>query len=345
MKFVPLLLTSFICFYVSQPSALAMSRSSKDDVEDKQEYKQVQQPRYHYRQDQYGNFYYQPNNMPEYYGQYGMPGQYAPVAPAYPVQPMVPPMQAAAPMARGIASAGAPAPAPEMQNQQAKMYTPYVQEQKNYLPHSASTGSMTMNQKLNDVTAEEALTKLKHGNLRFVQGMSRSSKVSQGERMKLMAGQKPHSIVLTCSDSRVPPENVFDQKLGDLYVIRNAGPALDAATVASIEYAVTQLGTRLVLVMGHEGCAGLKAAIMTPPGKSTGSPAWDQVVADIQPRLGSLHRRPASVGFVRESNENTRGIVKDMISRSNLIRQRISNGHLQLRSGFYNMDSGLVDFH
>lgn len=348
MRIYAIMLTSFLCFYLLPPTAQAFGGRSEDadKMKTAEMQQQQQKPHYFYKQDQYGNLYYQPTNSPNYYyGQVQEPGANPTVQHAQPV--MAAPMAQAQAQQQMRAPASAPvAAAPAPQQQQAVIYTPYMAQQKNYLPHSVQ-GSETMFGKngLSKVTAESSLTQLKHGNLRYVQGMSRSSKVSQATRIKMMAGQQPHAVVLTCSDSRVPPEKVFDQSVGDLFVVRNAGPSLDAATVASIEFAVATLGTRMVLVMGHEGCAGLKAAIMTPEGKSTGSPAWDQVVADIKPRLGSLHRQPASVGFNRESNENTRGIVKDLISRSSLIRQRVGSGHLQLRSSFYHMDSGLVDFH
>lgn len=75
---------------------------------------------------------------------------------------------------------------------------------------------------------------------------------------RLSTGQKPHTIVLSCSDSRVPPEVLFDQKLGEIFVIRTAGQAIDSSVLASIEYAVSHLGTNLIVVMGHESCGAVK---------------------------------------------------------------------------------------
>ena len=200
---------------------------------------------------------------------------------------------------------------------------------------------------VNDVTAEKALVKLKNGNLRYTQRRWRkpSHGASQKDRIRLLAGQRPHTIILSCSDSRVPPEIVFNQKLGEIFTVRSAGEALDAAVIASIEYAVAYLGTQLLLVLGHESCGAVTAALQTMPNQSAGSPYLDAMVADIQPRIASFLRRPASSGLIRESTANARGVVKDLIKRSTISRTRVAAGTLQIRSALYHMDSGTVEFH
>src|SRR6266850_3490662 len=111
------------------------------------------------------------------------------------------------------------------------------------------------------VNADAALTKLKEGNARFV-----GSKVSQGKptaarRAETAQGQHPFAIILGCADSRTSPEIVFDQNIGDLFVVRNAGNLVDDHALGSIEYGVEHLGARLIVVLGHERCGAVIAAL------------------------------------------------------------------------------------
>ena len=199
----------------------------------------------------------------------------------------------------------------------------------------------------NKVPAEKAMIQLKNGNQRFIQGRMRKPDdgVSGKDRLRLLAGQSPSAVVVASSDSRVSPELVFDQRLGEIYVVRSLGPSLDAAVIASIEYAIARLGVQLVVIMGNENSSGVEAALQAMADASSGSPHFDRMVADIQPRLASYFRRPASSGLVRESTANVRGLLKDLIRRSPIIRSRVGSGSLQLRSALYHMDTGVVDFH
>lgn len=116
------------------------------------------------------------------------------------------------------------------------------------------------------VPADKALSWLKNGNRRFTKGFFRADGAAAKDRKRLVAGQKPHATVFTCSDSRVPPEIVLDQKLGEIYSVRVSGKVLNANTISSIEYAVQYLGTNLVLLLGHDNCnvsdEGVKDAIL-----------------------------------------------------------------------------------
>lgn len=108
--------------------------------------------------------------------------------------------------------------------------------------------------------AEQALTLLKDGNERFVSGRLRNHNSQKKDRRLLAGGQRPFAVVLCCSDSRVAPEIFFDQKLGDIFVIRNAGNVVDAVVLGSIEYSVEHLGSPLVVVVGHKNCGAVTAA-------------------------------------------------------------------------------------
>lgn len=107
-----------------------------------------------------------------------------------------------------------------------------------------------------------ALQLLKEGNARYIDAQKSSGDISAQLRLSTFRnGQKPYAIILSCSDSRVMPESIFSANLGDLFVIRVAGNVIDSATLASIEYALSSLGTQLVVVMGHTGCGAVKSAI------------------------------------------------------------------------------------
>lgn len=110
-------------------------------------------------------------------------------------------------------------------------------------------------------TAEESLKRLKDGNARFVSGQARFSTLQADDLAELAKGQKPYATILACSDSRVPPELVFDAGFGELFVVRVAGNTLGPSIAGTLQYASTHLHTPLFVVMGHEGCGAVKAAI------------------------------------------------------------------------------------
>lgn len=185
---------------------------------------------------------------------------------------------------------------------------------------------------------------LKNGNTRYVKGRLRKDGQSPQDIQRLSKGQTPHTIVLSCSDSRVPPEIVFDQKLGEIFVVRNAGEIPDQSSIASMEYAVEHLGARLIVVMGHTACGAVKAALGTMEGGDAGSPALNHLVKDIHPRIASFKGKPQSPGVQDESWSNARGIAKDILSRSQIIREKVASGQVSIKSALYHLDDGKVDF-
>lgn len=196
------------------------------------------------------------------------------------------------------------------------------------------------------VPPEQALQWLKNGNTRFTKGKKglRNDGQSSEDRLRLTSGQKPHTIVVSCSDSRVPPEVVFDQKLGEIFVVRSAGQSLDSAGIASIEYAVEHLGSRLLVVLGHESCGAVKAALATPPGQSAGSRHLDYLVNDIRPRIQGVVRQPASRNVITESTMNARGVAQDLVKRSEIVKKAVTENKLEIRSAIYYLNTGFVDF-
>ena len=194
------------------------------------------------------------------------------------------------------------------------------------------------------VPAEKALGWLKNGNRRFEKGYFRTDGASAKDRRSLASGQKPHSIILSCSDSRVPPEVVFDQKLGEVFVVRTAGQSLDENVIASLEYAIEHLGANLLVVMGHDSCGAVKATLQSLTGADLGTPALNALAADIKPRVQHHASKPLSQGLVDESWSNVSGVAKDVLERSALIRDLVTAGEVKIVKAMYRLESGQVDW-
>lgn len=194
------------------------------------------------------------------------------------------------------------------------------------------------------VTGWDALSKIQAGNKRYLSG-NINWRPDPEARATLAGGQHPHTIVLSCSDSRVPPELIFDQGLGELFVVRVAGNVADANAIASIEYAIEHLGARLVLVMGHESCGAVKAALTTPKGKSVGTPSLDYLVGGIQKNLdGNVLFNKDDKTLVAPVKTNVAAVFRTLIAKSPVIRETIEKKELVMAQGIYSLASGEVSF-
>ena len=253
------------------------------------------------------------------------------VTPAETVAKVNPPVAEEIPaQATTPAPVQAPVPAPAPTETQKPVEAPAMNE-----THSRKPGPVAWSQ------AEEWL---KHGNTRYLTGRLRKDGQSKSDIHRLAAGQKPHSIILSCSDSRVPPELIFDQKLGEIFVIRVAGEMLDSGSVGSIEYAVEHLGTNLVLVMGHTSCGAIKAAHSSLDGTSAGSPDLDKLVKDIQPRIRAYAGKTPTAGYMKESWANVKGVAKDLMARSPILAAAVQSGDLKIAEAMYDTSTGVVTF-
>ncbi len=195
------------------------------------------------------------------------------------------------------------------------------------------------------VAADVSMRWLQNGNVRYLKRNFRGDGRGANDRKRLVAGQKPHAIVLSCSDSRVPPEIVFDQALGEIFTIRVAGEALDSSVIASIEYAVEHLGSKLIVVMGHTQCGAVKAALATKDGESAGSTDLDQLIADIRPRLKTVLKEAPSTSLEVESALNADGVARDLVKRSEILKKKVESGDITIKSALYRLDSGQVNFY
>lgn len=207
--------------------------------------------------------------------------------------------------------------------------------------HAAKSG----HEEVVGIDPEKALGWLKNGNTRFVKHRLRSDGQSMADVKRLSTGQKPHTIVLSCSDSRVPPEILFDQKLGEIFVIRTAGESLDAMGIGSIEYALSHLGTRHVLILGHTQCGAVKAACATMNGEDAGSDSLNSLVQDIHPRLAAFKgKKEFSKNYVDESWATTKGAALELANKSQIVNKLLQEKKIMISTGLYDLETGKVEF-
>ena len=199
-------------------------------------------------------------------------------------------------------------------------------------------------------TAFEALAQLRDGNRRFVEGKGGSHlNLNESRRSELVAGQKPFAIILGCSDSRVPAELVFDQGLGDLFVIRIAGNIVAPSQIGSVEFAAEQFGTALVVVLGHSRCGAIAATIdaVMRPAPNT-SRHIHSIVERIRPSVVPLvttelrHDHDALVSHAVRAN--VRASANHLRHGSQILEQMIQDGQLLIVGAEYSLETGVVDF-
>lgn len=189
-----------------------------------------------------------------------------------------------------------------------------------------------------------AIKEIQAGNKRFIEGQPNNANQDKPTRERLATGQQPPVIVLSCSDSRVPPEKVFDQGLGQIFTIRLAGHTITADSIASIEYAIEHLGSKVLVVMGHDSCGAVKAALTTPPGKSAGSPSLDSLIAKIRPGIASFKVSPNDKTLEGPVKANVTAAVKELVKKSNIVREALESNELLLAQAIYHLASGEVEF-
>lgn len=196
--------------------------------------------------------------------------------------------------------------------------------------------------------ARGALARLREGNRRFAAGERSENLADFRRRAELVAGQRPFAVVLGCSDSRVPAEIVFDQGLGDLFVIRIAGNIVAPSQIGSVEFAVAQFGVGLVVVMGHTQCGAIAATLESlQRGGEPPSGNLDSIVNRIRPSVEGLLRtslRTDRAALAREAvRANVRASV-DALSASGVLSQRIADGSLLVVGAVYALETGIVEF-
>jgi carbonic anhydrase len=200
------------------------------------------------------------------------------------------------------------------------------------------------------ILAQEALARLVEGNQRFVAEVrNRETPDHQTRRREVVASQEPFAIILGCSDSRVPAEIVFDQGLGDLFVIRVAGNIVAPSQIGSVEFAADRFGTRLVVVLGHSQCGAIQATI-----DELGRPTSDQsknlrsIVDRIRPSVAplletELARHPEAL--VKQAvRANILASANGLRHGSEILEQLIHTNGLLVVGAEYSLETGIVDF-
>lgn len=191
------------------------------------------------------------------------------------------------------------------------------------------------------VTPDEALKKLLDGNARFMKEDKEYINWGQARREELTKGQHPFAIILSCSDSRVPPEHIFDQELGDIFVIRVAGNVADPIELGSVEYAAEHLNVPLVMVMGHRKCGAVTATIAG--GKPEGNIA--AIVKKITPAVNTAKKKAKDKEALLDAaiDENAKLTAKTLTEKSSILRHLVESGKLKIVSGVYDLATGKVD--
>ena len=212
------------------------------------------------------------------------------------------------------------------------------------------------------VLPAEAISRLKEGNGRYMSGNQQHPHESSEERTymatnsyenlgmsaaeaakrraELTKSQHPFAIVLGCADSRVPPEIVFDQGLGDLFVVREAGNVIDDHSLGSIEYAVDHLAVRLIVVLGHQRCGAVKAAKETIAAKTKAPAHIQSLVTAIQPAVEATAKGDLNATI----DANVKNVAQALRSSVPILKSKVDSGELKVVGAYYSLDTGSVAF-
>ena len=200
------------------------------------------------------------------------------------------------------------------------------------------------------ISAREALEHLREGNRRFVSGMRRNATLTNPtRRSELAAGQQPFAIILGCSDSRVPAEIVFDQGLGDLFVIRVAGNIVASSQIGSVEFAAERFSTPLVVVLGHSRCGAVLATLeelMRPKENQSRNlrSILDRVRPSVEALLATELRHDADTLVRQAVRANVRVSANHLRQGSEVLEQLIEKEELVVVGAEYSVETGIVDF-
>jgi len=186
---------------------------------------------------------------------------------------------------------------------------------------------------------DQALQKLMDGNQRYVEGKMIHPQQSADRRKEMAQGQKPFAVILGCADSRTPPELIFDQGLGDLFVVRAAGNVLDTMALGSIEYATKVLGAPLIMVMGHSKCGAVDAALQKKPLPGHIQDLAEKIQGDLK---GSSCKADAKL-LNCSIAANAQFIANELKSSEPVVAPLVKAGKVKVMSGVYDLESGKVE--
>ena len=193
---------------------------------------------------------------------------------------------------------------------------------------------------IDNLSADEALKKLKQGNKRFVKLHQKHPDESAKRRKEMLNGQHPFVIILSCSDSRVPPELIFDQGLGDIFEIRNAGNVLNDHVIGSIEYAVMHCGVKLIVIMGHQDCGAINATL-----SGVSETKYIKALEDsIQPAVEKCILNNLEINSDNVVKAHVMQDIEELMKQDHELVEYMKKHKVKIVPAYYHLDSGKVEF-
>jgi carbonic anhydrase len=194
------------------------------------------------------------------------------------------------------------------------------------------------------LTPDQALAALKEGNDKFITDAPFRGVQGRERRVEIARGQAPIAVLVACSDSRVPPELLFGRGLGELFIVRNAGNTVDTTALGSIQYAVAELGVPLILVLGHERCGAVDAAVKVVKDNATFPGAIGQMIEPILPAVIKAQTQPGDL-LDNAVRENVRRVVSRLRTAAEpILHDPLVAGKVKVVGARYDLDDGDVDF-
>jgi carbonic anhydrase len=194
-----------------------------------------------------------------------------------------------------------------------------------------------------DLTPEQALKLLKEGNRNFITDSAYRQVEGREKRLELAQGQTPFAVLVSCSDSRVPPELLFGRGLGELFIVRNAGNIVDTSALGSIEYGVVQLGVPLIVVMGHQRCGAVDAAVSVVRDNAVFPGSIGDMIEPIIPAVLSVRDKPGDL-LDNAVRANISRIVRRLRESEPTLLDPQREGRLKVVGAHYSLEHGTVDF-
>lgn len=205
---------------------------------------------------------------------------------------------------------------------------------------SFNVGAVFASDNAQNLSAKEAIQKLKDGNKRFVENQAQHPDESIQRKKDMLKGQHPFVVILSCSDSRVPPELIFDQGLGDIFEIRNAGNVLNKHVIGSIEYAIMHCGVKLVVIMGHQDCGAINATL-----SGVSETQYIQALEDsIKPAVENCKKQGLEINSENVVKAHVTQDIEELLSQDVDLVKYMKKNNVKIVPAYYHIDSGKVDF-
>ena len=193
---------------------------------------------------------------------------------------------------------------------------------------------------IDNLSAEKAIKKLVKGNERFVNRKEKHPDSDKKRRKEMLKGQHPFVVILSCSDSRVPPELIFDQGLGDIFEIRNAGNVLNDHVIGSIEYAVMHCGVKLIVIMGHQDCGAVAATL-----SGVSETKYIKALEDsIQPAVEDCKKKGLEVNSDNVVKAHIMQDINELLEQDLELVKYMKEHNVKIVPAYYHLDTGKVDF-